>query len=79
MSVCLAMWVQCDNMGSDYNNCARLTNSSLATSAEAQLVPLRTSRNEDVEDFPATQGDIDRLSCWSPPLALLVVVNMSIV
>lgn len=50
-------------MSSDHNSLARLTNSSLATSVEAPLVPLRTPRNEDVEGFPATLGEIDRLNC----------------
>jgi len=39
---------------------ARLTNSSLAISTNAQLIALRTPRNEDVENFPMTQDDIDR-------------------
>ncbi|KAI5838883.1 hypothetical protein DFP73DRAFT_563566 [Morchella snyderi] len=45
----------------DYNAVARLTNSSAIT-IDSQLIPLRTRRNEDVEDFPMTQGDIDRLT-----------------
>lgn len=48
---------------SDYNAVARLTNSTLAVTTESQLIPLRTPWNEEVEDFPATQGDIDRLNC----------------
>ncbi|KAF8534298.1 hypothetical protein BDD12DRAFT_896352 [Trichophaea hybrida] len=44
----------------DYNAVARLTNSSLAISTNAQLIALRTPRNEDVENFPMTQDDIDR-------------------
>ncbi|KAI5839546.1 hypothetical protein DFP73DRAFT_561273 [Morchella snyderi] len=46
----------------DYNAVARLANSSLAIMAESQLVPLRTRRNQEVDGFPMTQGDIDRLS-----------------
>ncbi|KAI5844023.1 hypothetical protein DFP73DRAFT_75062 [Morchella snyderi] len=46
----------------DYNAVARLTNSSVAITADSQLIPLRTRRNEGVQDFPMTQGDIDRLS-----------------
>lgn len=48
---------------SDYNAVARLTNSSLAITADSQLIPLRTHRNEDVEDFPVTLGEIDHLTC----------------
>lgn len=47
----------------DYNAVARLTNSSLAVAVDSQLIPLRTRRNQEIEDFPATQGDINRLSC----------------
>ncbi|KAF8241576.1 hypothetical protein K440DRAFT_665255 [Wilcoxina mikolae CBS 423.85] len=46
----------------DYNAVARLTNSSLAISTNAQLIALRTPRNEDVDNFPMTQDDIDRAS-----------------
>lgn len=48
--------------GSDYNAVARSTNSSVAIMADSQLIPLRTRRNEEVQDFPMTQGDIDHLS-----------------
>lgn len=51
-----------DDKPSDYNTIARLTNSSVAITVDSQLIPLRTRRNEDIEDFPMTQGDIDRLS-----------------
>lgn len=51
-----------DDTLSDYNAVARLTNSSVAITTDSQLIPLRTRRNEDVEDFPMTQGDIDRLT-----------------
>lgn len=47
----------------DYNAVARLTNSSLAVMADSQLIPLRKSNNQEVDDFPMSQSDIDRLSC----------------
>lgn len=52
-----------DDIFSDYNAVARLTNSSLAVTVESQLIPLRKPDNQEVEKFPATQGDIDRLNC----------------
>ena len=63
-------------MGSDYNTQARLTNNSLATSPGVQLVPLRTSRNADITNFPVTKGDIDLLSCWSASPAFPIVINV---
>jgi len=65
-------------MGREYNSRARLTNNSLGGFPGAHLVPLRTSDNREVVGFPATQGDIDSMSCWSPLPALLDVVNVSI-
>lgn len=49
----------------DYNSVARLANSSPAAMADSQLVPLRTRWNEEVDRFPMTQEDIDRLHCES--------------
>ncbi|KAF8534481.1 hypothetical protein BDD12DRAFT_983840 [Trichophaea hybrida] len=37
-----------------------MTDISLAISTNAQLIALRTPRNEDVENFPMAQDDIDR-------------------
>ncbi|KAH8147059.1 uncharacterized protein LAJ45_08858 [Morchella importuna] len=46
----------------DYNAVARLANSSLAVTVESQLIPLRKSDNQEVEEFAVTQADIDRLN-----------------
>lgn len=47
----------------DYNAVAPLTNSSLAVLADSQLIPLRKSNNQEVDEFPVSQSGIDRLNC----------------
>lgn len=65
--------IDTDDMFSDYNAVARLANSSLAVTVESQLIPLRKSDNQEVEEFAATQADIDRLNYECPRLSCVIM------
>lgn len=65
--------IDTDDIFSDYNALARLTNSSLAVTVESQLIPLRKSDNQEVEEFAVTQADIDRLNCECPRLSCVIM------
>lgn len=65
--------IDTDDMFSDYNAVARLANSSLAVTVESQLIPLRKSDNQEVEEFAVTQADIDRLNCECPRLSCVIM------
>lgn len=42
---------------------ARLANNNNGSDLNANLIPLRNRRNEEVNDFPPTRGHIGRLRC----------------
>lgn len=44
----------------DYNAVPRFMDNSAAAGADNELTPLKTQRNEDIQDFPMTLIDIER-------------------